>query len=92
MTVYFTTNALMIIKVPVINLNGMHDNGFAHISTCSENPNEKEVLFNAFNTFKILSFQIVIINEVEVHQMIVEYGGIKQVEDKIRKSENLLES
>ena len=48
----------MSIEVPIINLNGMHDNGFAHISSISEHPSEKEVLFNAFNTFKILSLRV----------------------------------
>jgi hypothetical protein len=46
----------MVIYVPVKNLKGIFDNGFADISTFSFFSLEKEVLINAFNVFKILSF------------------------------------
>jgi hypothetical protein len=45
----------MIIHVPVKNLKSQVDNGFAYISYFS--PGEKEVLINAFNVFKVLSFK-----------------------------------
>ena len=51
----FATTGKMIIEVPLKNLRGMFDNGFAKIMVFSENPREREVLFNAFNTFKIIS-------------------------------------
>jgi hypothetical protein len=44
----------MEILVPVKNLKGMDNNGFAQISDFSEHPKEKEVLFNAFNVFQVL--------------------------------------
>ena len=50
----FTGNGKMIIEVPVANLRGIFDNGFAHLSQYSEHPMEREVLINAFNLFKIL--------------------------------------
>ena len=53
MAILFTVNVFMIIKVPVTNLKGIHDNGFANISNFSDHPSEREVLFNAFNVFKI---------------------------------------
>jgi hypothetical protein len=51
----FRVNAKMVIKVPTCNLRGMTDNGFAHISIFSCHKSEREVLFNAFNVFKIIS-------------------------------------
>ena len=45
----------MIIHVPVRNLKSRVDNGFAYISYFL--PGEEEVLFNAFNVFKVLSFK-----------------------------------
>ena len=47
----------MVIDVPASNLKGMLDNGFAHISYYSEHEHEREVLVNAFNVFKILSYE-----------------------------------
>jgi hypothetical protein len=46
-------NVFMTIHVPVHNLKGLHDNGFARITKFSDHPSEKEVLFNAFNMFQI---------------------------------------
>ena len=53
----FKKNLLMRIEVPEINLKGMLDNGFADISLASSFSAEKEVLFNACNIFKVLSFR-----------------------------------
>jgi hypothetical protein len=47
----------MEIKVPVNNLKGIFDNGFANITTFSFSKSEKEILFNAFNIFKIIAFK-----------------------------------
>lgn len=44
----------------------MHDNGFAHISSLSEHPLEKEVLVNTFNVFKILSLHSVFDEDAEI--------------------------
>jgi hypothetical protein len=88
----FASNALFIIDIPVSNLNGPQDHGFAHMSSYSLYPAEREVLFNAFNLFKIVGFGIRLRNNLELLEISLEYGGIKQIEDKLRKSENLLES
>ena len=53
----FKKNLLMRIEVPAANLKGMLDNGFADISLTSSFSAEKEVLFNTFNIFKVLSFR-----------------------------------
>ena len=58
----FTLTLFMTINVPVKNLKGLHDNGFANISSCSDTPWEREVLFNAFNMFKIQSLRTKHIN------------------------------
>jgi hypothetical protein len=52
----FVSNLMMFINVPVENLRGVFDNGFAHISDFSCYSSEKEVLINAFNVFQVLSF------------------------------------
>jgi hypothetical protein len=52
---FFSVNAEILIEVPTCNLRGMFDNGFAHLSIFSDHPNEREVLINAFNLFKIIS-------------------------------------
>ena len=62
MATKFTLTMFMTINVPVQNLKGLHDNGFAHIPNYSDNPGEREVLFNAFNMFKIQSLGIKMIN------------------------------
>lgn len=88
----FAKNVIFIIEVPVGNLNGPQDHGFAHISNYSLHSDEREVLFNAFNLFKIVGFGICLRNNLELLEISLEYGGIKQIEDKLRKRENLLES
>ena len=90
----FMINGSMIIEVPVVNLSGMHDNGFAHISYYSVHRSEREVLFNAFNVFKILNFYPSFDDDKKVvfHTIHLEYGSIKKIEDKVQKSENLLEA
>ena len=50
----FIVNASIEIFIPVDNLKGTFDNGFANITKFSCYPSEKSVLFNAFNLFKIL--------------------------------------
>ena len=69
-----------------MNLKGLHDNGFTHISHFSQHPSEHEVLFNAFNMFRILSLHTKSIKNVEVHEITMEYRGIKQIEEKMGKS------
>ena len=76
----------MIINVPVKNLKGLHDNGFAHISNYSEHSSEREVLFNAFNLFKIEFLQKIATKNIDIYELTLEYGGIKQIEDKIRRT------
>ena len=83
---FFIVNVRMIFQVPVSNLRGMHDNGFASTSHCSAHPNEREVLFNAFNLFKIKSICTKTQNKLNIYEITLEYGGIKEVEDKVRKS------
>ena len=82
----FTSNVLLIICLPILNLRGMHDNGFASTSHCSAHPSEREVLFNAFNLFKIKSICTKTKNKLSIYEVTLEYGGIKEVEDKVRKS------
>ena len=53
----FAVNVLVEILVPVANLKGMGDNGFANICDFSDHSIEKEVLVNAFNVFKVLRIQ-----------------------------------
>jgi hypothetical protein len=36
----FYKSIFMIIEVPMINMNGIHDNGFAHLRNFSEHPRE----------------------------------------------------
>jgi hypothetical protein len=48
-------NVLLVIEISVEHLKGMFGNGFADLSKISCNPNEEEVLINAFNVFKIKS-------------------------------------
>ena len=89
----FITNAKMVIEVPVAYLGGMHDNGFAHISHYSDHPFEKEVLVNAFNVFKILSMDSTLEeNEMMTHTVHLQYGSLKPVEEKVQKSERLLDA
>ena len=59
----FAVNVLMEIFVPVVNLKGIGDNGFAAIKAFSEHPREEEVLINAFNVFKILHIKKPYTNE-----------------------------
>jgi hypothetical protein len=80
----------MIIEVPLANLKGMFDNGFADISLVSSFFTEKEVLINAFNIFRILSFKKANKDE-QAHVLRLEYGSMKVVEDKVKKSEHLLD-
>ena len=89
----FVTNAKMVIEVPAANLGGMHDNGLANISRYSFYRFEKEVLINAFNVFKILSLHSAVHDgSIAIHTIILEYGSIKPVEEKVRKSEQLLDA
>lgn len=89
----FIVNARMIIEVPVINLGGIHDNGFANIFSYSVHPSEKEVLVNALNVFKILSLHSSAEdNGMVIHTVHLEYGGVKPVEKKIQKSDRLLDA
>jgi hypothetical protein len=52
----FATNAMLVINIPIVNLKGMFDNGFAHITNYSEHESEREVLINTFNVFKVIFF------------------------------------
>ena len=83
----------MVIEVPISNLKGAYDNGFAHISPYSEHPSEKEVLVNIFNVFKILSFYSTMADDGKVIYIVhLEYGSLKPVEEKVKKSEMLLDA
>ena len=53
----FAENILVVIKIKFVNLKGILDNGFARLRTFSDHTDEKEVLINAFNVFKILGFK-----------------------------------
>ena len=86
----FKKNLLMIIEVPASNLKGLYDNGLADISLTSYFSTEKEVLINAFNLFKILSFRKANKDE-QAHVLRLEYGSIRGVEEKVKKSEDLLD-
>jgi hypothetical protein len=89
----FITNARMIIEVPVANLGGIHDNGLANISRYSIYRCEREVLINAFNVFKILSLHSTVDdNKMIIQTLRLEYGSIKKVEEKVQKSEKLLDA
>ena len=59
----FLGNVIMEISIPVVNLKGTGDNGFAAINKFSEHSHEKEVLINAFNVFKILHIKKPYTNE-----------------------------
>ena len=83
----FGINAGIEIKVPVTNLKGLFDNGFAHITNFSSNQIEKEVLINAFNVFKILG-----VSKKDRYKVYLEYGSIKSVEEKVlKKSDDLID-
>jgi hypothetical protein len=58
----------------------MFDNGFAHVSNYSEHPNEREILINAFNLFKIKSVYTKQIRNFDINVIYLEYGPIKQIE------------
>ena len=88
----FVTNAKMVIEVPVTNLGGTHDNGFANISPYSFYRHEKEVLINTFNVFKILSLHSAAHDNIVIHTIALEYGSIKPVEKKVQKSEQFLDA
>jgi hypothetical protein len=90
----FKINAKMIIEVGVSNLGSSFDNGFAHISEYSEHPGEQEILVNAFNVFKVLSFYSNFDKDAEciIHTITLEYGSLKTVEEKVKKSEQLLDA
>lgn len=89
----FVVNVKMVIEVKVANMQGMHDHGFANISGFSEYQREKEVLVNALNVFKISSFHLQIFaDDIEVYILRLEHGSIKEIEEKIKKSENLLDA
>jgi hypothetical protein len=53
----FTKNVLIVIQINFANMKGMFDNGFANLSTFSDHPNEKEVLINVFNVFRIVNLK-----------------------------------
>ena len=90
----FSVNAKMVIEVPTCNLGGMIDNGFAHISIFSCHKSEREVLFNAFNVFKIISLhsELDSYSQMMVYKLHLEYGSLKPIEEKVKKSEKLLDS
>jgi hypothetical protein len=54
----FMINTLLKIIIPFDNLGGVFDYGFANLIKYSSHPNEAEILINAFNLFKVLSFKI----------------------------------
>ena len=82
----------MVIHIPIRNLRGVQDNGFANISNFSEHSIEREVLVNAFNVFKILSFYSEIVEDLLVHTLHLEFGSLRPIERKVEKNENLLEA
>jgi hypothetical protein len=83
-------NVKMEIIVPVANLKGLFDNGFAHISRFSSYSNEQEVLLNAFNVFKILKVSPK--KGERLYRVVLEYGSIKSVEEEaLKKSDDLVE-
>lgn len=69
----------------------MFDNGFADLSKISCSPNEEEVLINAFNVFKIKSI-IPPKQKRQSYQINLEYGSMKVLQEKVKKSDNLLEA
>jgi hypothetical protein len=71
-------------------LNGIINNGFAKLSTFSDHIDEKEVLINAFNIFKIVGFKQAGIDE-KAHTVYLKYGS-KEVENKMKKRDYLLET
>ena len=70
----------------------MFDNGFAHINRFSVHPNEKEVLINAFNLFKVLSVSSTYEEGKDKNEQLIvytvrlQYGSIKPIEEKVKKS------
>ena len=86
----FKVNAELRIEIPAKNLRGAFDNGFAKISGFSEEPREREVLVNAFNVFRVLFVHSALEEEMMSHTICLEYGALKPVEEKVKKSENLL--
>lgn len=81
----------MEIKIPVANLKSLFDNGFAYITKFSKMPDEKEVLVNAFNVFKILGIKEPSKGDRE-YRVFLEYGSIKRVEEQsLKKSDNLID-
>ena len=83
-------NALFIFEIPKINLGGELDHGFADISNFSEYHNEKEVLFNALNIFKIVSkrmflkpiYHMGVKEEKLINVIRMEYGGLNTLKYK----------
>jgi hypothetical protein len=82
----FAQNVLLVIDVPSANLKGvLFDNGLARISTYSDHISEAEVLVNSFNVFKIKGFQEAGLDE-KAHTVYLEYGSMKLLEEKVKKS------
>jgi hypothetical protein len=50
-------------------------------------------LVNAFNIFKIVSYYVETFTEgIEIYILRLKYGCIKEIEEKIKRSENLLDA
>ena len=72
----FIENFVMEIKIVKKNLGGELDNGFVDVSSISEFPSEKEVLFNAINMFKVIAVNW------EMRKIIFDENNDKFNEDK----------
>ena len=83
----FSKGSIITIVVKEDNLGGSLDNGFADISSHSTF-DEKEVLFNPLNIFKIAEVKKADENNPN-HEIILEYGGMKNIENKEKSGEEL---
>lgn len=80
----------MEIEVPIANLKSLFDNGFVHLTNYSAHPDQKEVLINAFNVFKVQGVRDP--KQGIDYRVYLEYGSIKSVEENVlKKSDHLID-